>query len=93
MRLPDQPVLPLSFKGYHDVICHICNFAQPLENRPDVLNQKHDGGTNNVPLQNHGGPPQGWGQQGGGGPPVPPPQGPSPPAQGPPPGQQPMRYA
>ncbi|KAK7748349.1 hypothetical protein SLS62_008717 [Diatrype stigma] len=95
---PGQPVLPLSFKGYHDVICHICNFAQPLENRPDVLNQKHDGGNNNLPMQNHGGPPQGWGQGGGGGggggaPPPPPPQGVSPPLQAPPPGHQPMRYA
>ncbi|KAI1119075.1 hypothetical protein F5Y14DRAFT_120712 [Nemania sp. NC0429] len=52
------PVLPLSFKGYHDVVCHICNFAQPLENRPDVMNMK--GGGNNIPLQ-HQGPPQGWG--------------------------------
>ncbi len=59
-----QPVLPLSFKGYHDVVCHVCNFAQPLENRPDVMNMK--GGGNNIPLQNKG-PHQGWGS--------PPPQG------------------
>ncbi|KAH7027699.1 uncharacterized protein B0I36DRAFT_364870 [Microdochium trichocladiopsis] len=67
------PVLPLSFKGYQDVICNVCNFAQPLENRPDVLNMRGGGGQ--VPLQNQqyqphhqGGPPPGWG--------------------GPPPGQQ-----
>ncbi|EMR71993.1 putative ribonuclease p complex subunit protein [Eutypa lata UCREL1] len=85
------PVLPLSFKGYHDVVCHICNFAQPLENRPDVLNMKNGGGggNNNIPMQNQGGPPQGWGQHGGGGGGgAPPPQGPPPPGQ-----QEPMRYA
>ncbi|KAI0391474.1 hypothetical protein F5Y17DRAFT_405956 [Xylariaceae sp. FL0594] len=58
------PVLPLSFKGYHDVVCHICNFAQPLENRPDVMNMRGGGGGNNIPMQNQG-PHQGW----GGGPP------------------------
>jgi len=64
------PVLPLSFKGYQDVICNVCNFAQPLENRPDVQNMRGGGGQ--VPLQNQqyppqhqGGPPPGW----GGGPP------------------------
>ena len=31
-----QPILPLSLKGYKDVACHICNFRQPLDNRPDV---------------------------------------------------------
>ncbi|RYP66667.1 hypothetical protein DL771_007666 [Monosporascus sp. 5C6A] len=74
------PVLPLSFKGYHDVVCHICNFAQPLENRPDVLNMRGGGG--NVPMPNRGGPPpppQGWGAS-------------PPPPQGSPPAQQPMRY-
>ncbi|SPO07658.1 uncharacterized protein DNG_10353 [Cephalotrichum gorgonifer] len=30
------PIIPLSIKGYKDVACHICNFRQPLENRPDV---------------------------------------------------------
>ncbi|KAH9894616.1 hypothetical protein F4778DRAFT_282929 [Xylariomycetidae sp. FL2044] len=77
------PVLPLSFHGYQDVSCHICHFAQPLENRPDVQSMRHGGGAggNNLPM-NHGGPPppqgappQGWGGNG------PPPQ-----------GQAPMRY-
>ncbi|PSS08613.1 hypothetical protein M430DRAFT_187501 [Amorphotheca resinae ATCC 22711] len=64
------PVLPLSIHGYEDVICSICNFAQPLANRGDVLEQmrlmQQNGGA--LPLQNRGpppGPPQGW----GGGPP------------------------
>ncbi|KAI1768222.1 hypothetical protein GGR53DRAFT_479431 [Hypoxylon sp. FL1150] len=70
------PVIPLSIHGYHDVSCHICNFAQPLENRPDVQAMKRGEGGNNMPMQpqpQQGGPPQGWGQ-------------------GPPQGQAPMRY-
>ncbi|KAM0807938.1 putative Ribonuclease p complex subunit [Seiridium cardinale] len=74
------PVLPLSIHGYQEVSCHICNFAQPLENRPDVQQMKGGGGQN-IPMQHQGGgqgPPQGWqGQQGQGGQPQ---------------GQQPMRY-
>ncbi|CAJ2500503.1 Uu.00g033560.m01.CDS01 [Anthostomella pinea] len=77
------PILPLSIHGYQDITCTVCNFAQPLENRPDVQGMKHGGGSNNVPMQNHnpppnqaGAPPAGWG---GGSPP-------------PPQGQAPMRY-
>ncbi|KAK7962208.1 hypothetical protein PG997_009370 [Apiospora hydei] len=71
------PVLPLSIHGYQDVTCNICNFAQPLENRPDVLQMK-GGGQPGIPMQNGGGgPPPGWGQ----GPPPPPGQ-----------QQEPMRY-
>ncbi|KAI0881516.1 uncharacterized protein GGS22DRAFT_172380 [Annulohypoxylon maeteangense] len=75
------PVVPLSIHGYHDVICNICHFAQPLENRQDVQAMKRgvEGG-GNIPMQNQppppqqqGGPPQGWGQA-------------------PPQGQAPMRY-
>ncbi|KAF4636183.1 hypothetical protein G7Y89_g1907 [Cudoniella acicularis] len=60
------PVIPLSIHGYEDVVCSICNFAQPLQNRPDVIAQMNGGG--GMPLQNNpqGGPPPGWG---GGGPP------------------------
>ncbi|KAI1414917.1 hypothetical protein F5Y13DRAFT_10249 [Hypoxylon sp. FL1857] len=81
------PVIPLSIHGYQDVICHICNFAQPLENRPDVQAMRRGGEGNNIPMQNQppppqqGAPPPGWGQG--------PPQGPQ---QGPPQGQAPMRY-
>jgi hypothetical protein len=60
------PVIPLSVHGYEDVICSICNFAQPLQNRQDVMAQIH--GAGGMPLQNQpppGGPPGGW----GGGPP------------------------
>ncbi|XXH05967.1 hypothetical protein Hte_012410 [Hypoxylon texense] len=74
------PIVPLSIHGYHDVVCHICNFAQPLENRPDVQAMKRGEGGNNMPMQpppQQGGAPQGWGQ----GPP-----------QGQPQGQAPMRY-
>ncbi|KAI6089239.1 hypothetical protein F4821DRAFT_60094 [Hypoxylon rubiginosum] len=70
------PIIPLSIHGYHDVSCHICNFAQPLENRPDVQAMKRGEGGNNMPMQpqpQQGGPPQGWGE-------------------GPPQGQAPMRY-
>ncbi|KAF6815955.1 hypothetical protein CMUS01_08472 [Colletotrichum musicola] len=57
------PVIPLSFKGYTDVVCHICNFAQPLENRPDVTAMKGGGGPGfQHPPPVHGQPPQGWGQ-------------------------------
>ncbi|KAJ8066233.1 hypothetical protein OCU04_005317 [Sclerotinia nivalis] len=78
------PVLPLSFHAYEDVVCSICNFAQPLQNRPDVQSQINGGGQ--VPLQNQ--PPPGGG--GGGGGPANPGWG------GGPPGgkqQQPMQYA
>ncbi|KAI1497185.1 hypothetical protein F5X99DRAFT_413344 [Biscogniauxia marginata] len=79
------PVLPLSIHGYKDVVCHICNFAQPLENRPDVQALQNGGAGgggaaaaaagNNVPMQNQPNP----NMHGGGGPPQPG-------------GQQPMRY-
>ena len=71
------PVLPLSFHGYEDVVCSICNFAQPLQNRQDVIAQMNGGGGGGggggLPLQNQG-PPQGWHGGGGGGPPGKPPQ-------------------
>ncbi|ESZ98160.1 ribonuclease p complex subunit [Sclerotinia borealis F-4128] len=64
------PVLPLSFHAYEDVVCSICNFAQPLQNRADVQSQINGGGQ--VPLQSQppagggGGPANpGWGGGGG----------------------------
>ncbi|KAH8813224.1 hypothetical protein F5884DRAFT_329188 [Xylogone sp. PMI_703] len=64
------PVIPLSMHGYEDVVCSICRFSEPLQNRPDVMSMR--GGGNGMPLQSPppggGGPPQGWG---GGGPPKP----------------------
>ncbi|KAK0746395.1 hypothetical protein B0T18DRAFT_368746 [Schizothecium vesticola] len=72
------PVIPLSMKGYTDISCHICNFQQPLEHRPDVQGMKGGGG-GGVPLQPQGGLPHGAPPAGG--------------WQGAPPGQQqPMRY-
>ncbi|KAK4218166.1 hypothetical protein V8F33_003916 [Rhypophila sp. PSN 637] len=54
------PVVPLSFRGYQDVTCEICNFAQPLEHRPDVQAMKRGAhGGPGIPLQHHGGPPPG----------------------------------
>ncbi|KAI5865869.1 hypothetical protein GGS23DRAFT_554388 [Durotheca rogersii] len=74
------PVVPLSFHGYEDVVCSICNFAQPLEHRPDVHAMRRGAAPAGIPMQNQppgppkpGVPPPGWGQ-------------------GPPGGQAPMRY-
>ena len=68
--IPAQPIIPLSIKGYQDVACHICNFRQPLENRPDVTAMH--GGQGQMAPATHNGPAQhGW-QQG------PPPNGPPP---------------
>uniref|UniRef100_A0A8H7N7C5 Zinc-ribbon 15 domain-containing protein n=1 Tax=Bionectria ochroleuca TaxID=29856 RepID=A0A8H7N7C5_BIOOC len=30
------PLIPFTISGYKDIVCHICNHAQPLEARPDV---------------------------------------------------------
>ncbi|CAI4219413.1 unnamed protein product [Parascedosporium putredinis] len=59
------PIIPLSIKGYKDVTCHICNFRQPLENRPDVTAMANGGGAP-PPGQWQPAPPQ---QQGWSGPP------------------------
>ncbi|PSR87164.1 hypothetical protein BD289DRAFT_473921 [Coniella lustricola] len=70
------PVVPLSFHGYVDIVCNVCNFAQPLDARPDVQSMKGGGGGGGVPVQQQSqGPPQGWNAQ------------PPPPA-----AQAPMRY-
>ncbi|KAL1891367.1 hypothetical protein Cpir12675_004981 [Ceratocystis pirilliformis] len=50
------PVVPLSIKGYTDISCHICNFAQPLTNRPDVQ-AIGSGSSPAVPMQPHQGNP------------------------------------
>jgi hypothetical protein len=68
------PVIPLSVHGYDDVVCSICRFAEPLQNRPDVIRQAemmHQGG--GMPMHPQQGPPQGWGggPPGGGIPPKP----------------------
>lgn len=66
------PVIPLSIKGYTDISCHICNFQQPLEHRPDVQAMKGGGG-GGMPMQPQGGQPYGapqgqWGPPGQPGP-------------------------
>ncbi|TLD33936.1 hypothetical protein PspLS_01448 [Pyricularia sp. CBS 133598] len=58
------PVIPLSMKGYTDITCRVCNFAQPLEHRPDVQQMKGGGGGGvggGYPMQPQHGPPPGWG--------------------------------
>lgn len=77
-----QPVIPLSMHGYQDVVCNICNFAQPLQARQDVLAMKKGAdGSGGVPLQQPppSSTPQGWG-------------GGQPPPQGPGQNHAPMRY-
>ncbi|PHH83712.1 hypothetical protein CDD82_4674 [Ophiocordyceps australis] len=37
------PIIPFSIHGYKDVACTICNFHQPLENRPDVMAMANGG--------------------------------------------------
>ncbi|KAG5751604.1 hypothetical protein H9Q69_011308 [Fusarium xylarioides] len=53
------PLIPLSISGYVDVACRICNFHQPLANRPDVKAVTSGGGGGPPPQQYappHGGP-------------------------------------
>ncbi|KAG7420858.1 hypothetical protein ACKAV7_000391 [Fusarium commune] len=53
------PLIPLSISGYVDVACRICNFHQPLVNRPDVKAVANGGGGPPPPQQYappHGGP-------------------------------------
>ncbi|KAG9248503.1 hypothetical protein BJ878DRAFT_564058 [Calycina marina] len=62
------PVVPLSIHGYEDVVCSICNFAQPLQNRGDVVEQARQtqqGGGGHM-MQPQRGPPQGWSRVGEG---------------------------
>ncbi|ELR02294.1 hypothetical protein VC83_06455 [Pseudogymnoascus destructans] len=54
------PILPLSTHAYKDVVCRICGFAQPLENRQDVQ-QQHRGAGNEMQPQGQPGP--GYNQQ------------------------------
>ncbi|KAI9898983.1 hypothetical protein N3K66_005444 [Trichothecium roseum] len=65
------PIVPFTISGYKDIVCHICHFNQPLEQRPDVQAMANGA----APAQRHnGGPPpqgqqqpsphQGWGKQG-----------------------------
>ncbi|KAL8393606.1 hypothetical protein RB595_003374 [Gaeumannomyces hyphopodioides] len=58
------PVIPFTIKGYVDVSCRVCNFAQPLTHRPDVQQMAAGGGGGGgggappqYPLQHQAGPP------------------------------------
>lgn len=58
-------MIPLSVHGYEDVVCSICNFAQPLVNRGDVVEQAKQvqmggGGHAMQPQPGAAGAPQGW---------------------------------
>ncbi|KAH6977075.1 hypothetical protein BGZ61DRAFT_530929 [Ilyonectria robusta] len=65
------PVIPLSFSGYTDVACRICNFHQPLDNRPDVIAMANGGGGGYPPPQGaYNGPPPQQGPPQGGNPPM-----------------------
>ncbi|KFY25852.1 hypothetical protein V491_01565 [Pseudogymnoascus sp. VKM F-3775] len=61
------PILPLSMHAYEDVVCRICGFAQPLDNRQDVKGQHRSAG-NEMQPQGQPGPGQ-YNQQPGWGPP------------------------
>ncbi|KAF2139994.1 uncharacterized protein K452DRAFT_327903 [Aplosporella prunicola CBS 121167] len=49
------PIIPFSFKPWHEVGCHICNFYQDIKYRPDVQAQANGG--QGMPMQNYGPPP------------------------------------
>ncbi|KFH46407.1 hypothetical protein ACRE_027190 [Hapsidospora chrysogenum ATCC 11550] len=57
------PIIPFTISGYKDISCHICNFNQPLEQRPDVQAMANGG---QGPVQGQGQPPpqQGYAPQG-----------------------------
>jgi hypothetical protein len=54
------PIVPLSIHGYDDIVCSICRFAEPLQNRPDVIDQARRMQEGGVPMQPPNGPNQGW---------------------------------
>ncbi|KAL2210561.1 hypothetical protein CC79DRAFT_1355240 [Sarocladium strictum] len=53
------PIIPFTISGYKDVSCHICNFHQPLDSRPDVIAMANGGGGGGY----HHGPPPGQPQR------------------------------
>jgi hypothetical protein len=55
------PIIPFSFKPWHEVSCHICKTHQDIKYRPDVQ-QMMDSGGQSIPMYNQSGPPQGWQQ-------------------------------
>ncbi|KAK4456405.1 hypothetical protein QBC42DRAFT_215002 [Cladorrhinum samala] len=57
------PVIPLSMKGYEDIQCRICNYHQPLAQRPDVQQMRGGGGGGGGGIPMH--PPGNHGWNGG----------------------------
>ncbi|KAF2153136.1 hypothetical protein K461DRAFT_293421 [Myriangium duriaei CBS 260.36] len=53
------PIIPFSFKPWHEIGCHICNFYQDIRYRPDVEQMR---GQSGPPGQVQQGPQQGWQQ-------------------------------
>ncbi|KAG6017702.1 hypothetical protein E4U43_000380 [Claviceps pusilla] len=51
------PLIPFTIHGYKDVSCNICQFQQPLKNRPDVMAMANGGGNQGPPPPQQGGPP------------------------------------
>ncbi|KAJ4862391.1 hypothetical protein T069G_03345 [Trichoderma breve] len=37
------PIIPFTISGFVEVVCHICNFKQPLKNRPDAVSMQNGG--------------------------------------------------
>ncbi|KAL6701358.1 hypothetical protein J3F84DRAFT_5219 [Trichoderma pleuroticola] len=55
------PIIPFTISGFVEVVCHICNFKQPLKNRPDVVSMAGGGNPGAGPYPPPANP--GWGQQ------------------------------
>lgn len=56
-----QPIIPFTISGFVEVVCHICNFHQPLKNRPDVVSMAAGGNAGPGPFPPPANP--GWSQQ------------------------------
>jgi hypothetical protein len=54
------PIVPLSIHGYDDIVCNICRFAEPLQNRPDVADMARRMQENGGMPMHPQGPNQGW---------------------------------
>ncbi|KAL7808509.1 hypothetical protein V8C44DRAFT_156924 [Trichoderma aethiopicum] len=55
------PIIPFTISGFVEVACHICNFKQPLKNRPDVVSMANGGNPGAGPHPPPANP--GWGHQ------------------------------
>ena len=49
------PLIPFSFKPWHEVSCHVCQFHQDIKYRPDVQQQLNGGpAAAAIPMTNQG---------------------------------------